>query len=85
MPDRIVVRQSKGAFERAYAKRSSVSVEELHSFGMFAVPSKVDGPCDDDSCKGWHMVYRSVWELEVGAGFRKKKDLAYLTIEDYCL
>jgi len=43
-------------FEQAYAKRSGVGVEELHSYGRFAEPCE----CGEPGCDGWVMGHQ--WE-----------------------
>jgi len=44
---------TKGAFERAYAQRSHVTVEFLHQH------RRVGKPCDcrEDGCDGWQMAH----------------------------
>lgn len=41
-------------FERAYAERSGVTVDELHSFGRYAEPCS----CDAAGCEGYVMGHQ---------------------------
>ena len=43
------------SFERAYAKRSGVTVGLLHEYGRYGKPCD----CDEDICDGWQMAHRS--------------------------
>ena len=45
---------TKDAFERDYAKRSSITVEELHALGLRAERCE----CGEDGCNGWKMASR---------------------------
>jgi hypothetical protein len=39
-------------FEERYAKRSGITVEQLHKLGRYGYPCL----CGDISCEGWQMV-----------------------------
>lgn len=43
-------------FERQYATRSGLTVEQLHEFGRYGEPCTSD--CDYPECEGWQMVNR---------------------------
>lgn len=45
---------SKEQFEREYAQRSNMSIDELQTHGLHAEPCD----CGDDRCQGWQMVSR---------------------------
>lgn len=47
--------KSRDDFEREYAERTGVSVEQLHKWGRYAVPCE---GCDYPACEGWQMVNR---------------------------
>ncbi len=42
---------SKEEFEKGYAERSHLTLEELHNLGLFPVLCD----CGDENCKGWTM------------------------------
>lgn len=46
---------TRDEFERAYAERSGVTVQELHDHGRFAEPCD----CGADMCEGWQMAHRA--------------------------
>lgn len=41
----------KDEFEKGYAERSGITVEDLHKHGQEAVPCD----CGEESCRGWAM------------------------------
>ena len=41
-------------FEKRYAKKSKMTIKQLHKLGLFAVPCD----CGDDICEGWVMITR---------------------------
>jgi hypothetical protein len=43
-------------FERRYAERSRITVEDLHRWGRYAEPCE----CGDPMCEGWQMGHQ--WE-----------------------
>jgi len=44
---------SKARFEWQYARRSGLTVEELHDLGLQAVPCQ----CKESFCRGWAMLH----------------------------
>ena len=44
----------KDEFEKGYAERSGITVEDLHKRGQEAVPCD----CGEESCHGWAMLQR---------------------------
>ena len=47
---RALVEGNKAEFEAGYTERSRMTVEDLHSLGLYGEP------CDKEGCKGWQMV-----------------------------
>lgn len=50
-------------FEQEYAKRSKISVRELHRLGLYIFPCH----CSEEGCRGFQMTNPrnlSSWELE---------------------
>lgn len=57
-------------FERAYAERSGVTVDELHSWGRYAEPCD----CDYEGCEGWAMGHQ--WEEAICENRMRDRDRA---------
>lgn len=54
-------------FERAYAARSGVTVDQLHAWGRWAEPCD----CGEDGCEGWAMGRQqedAIWEDQFRMG-----------------
>ena len=45
-------------FERAYAERGHMTVEQLRGYGRVVRPCA----CDYEGCEGWMSVHRESWE-----------------------
>jgi len=42
---------TRDEFEHSYAQRGEMTVDWLHSMGLYAVPCN----CQEDRCRGWQM------------------------------
>lgn len=51
-----------GSFERAYSRRSGVSINSLREHGRYVAPCD----CDEDICDGWEMAFRETEEALEG-------------------
>lgn len=51
---RAIQEQSKAEFERGYAERSGLTLEQLLALGGQAIPCS----CEADNCCGWEMTFR---------------------------
>ncbi len=52
-----VERISAVLFERQYAERSGVTVEQLRALGRIVIPCD----CGEDICQGWACVTKEAW------------------------
>lgn len=43
---------TKNEFERAYARRSGITVKQLHKLGRYAKPCN----CGEEICEGWQIT-----------------------------
>jgi hypothetical protein len=70
-------RVTKASFERAYAERSGMTVEELRNddHSHFSV---VRCDCHEDGCQGWKMACRRELQVAVDRGFALPRELAEL-------
>jgi hypothetical protein len=44
-------------FERGYADRSGLTVENLHAYGRRGRPCR----CEQEGCEGWQMISDELW------------------------
>lgn len=58
------MRYTKDQFESAYAKKSGITVEELHKHDQYAVPCD----CGEEDCPGWKMMTFPKVELKKLSG-----------------
>lgn len=54
---------TRDEFERAYATRSGLPVEQLYAMGLHAEPCT----CDDAMCEGWQMLGPD-WSVDPESG-----------------
>jgi hypothetical protein len=60
----------KDTFEREYAERSGMTIDELHAWGRFTEECS----CGEDGCEGWAMGYQheeALFQERVGRPFGK--------------
>ena len=55
---------TKEAFEKVYAERSGLTVDELHGFGLFAYPCH----CGQGGCAGWQIMDAVQYEERTSNG-----------------
>lgn len=48
----VLKNMTKDEFEKEYARKSGMTVEELHKMGLYAK----ECDCEYNNCKGWQMV-----------------------------